>query len=220
VKPTSLEDDVKSSSWIRPKVLGFLAALAVVSPGYAAAQSRLTVDARGGVAVPASDLADLFDVGPSFGAGLAYRLTPRVSLRLDGDVDILNGASGPGGDGPDMNIYHYNAGVAVKLIGANTQGLNVDVNVGAGASTFNSDSFQVNGTVRDFSETYFTTNGGVRVGYDVSRSLNVFVGGQAYLMVTDDADTAVFAQINPAADPNGFDTAWTFPVTAGVALRL
>jgi len=201
-------------------LLAVLAALSVVRPVDAAAQDKLTVDARGGVAVPASDLADLFDVGPSVGVGLAYRLTSRVSLRLDGDVDILNGASGPGGDGPDMNIYHYNAGVAVNLIGADTRGWNVDVNVGAGASTFDSDSFQVNGTIRDFSETYFTTNGGVRVGYDVSRSLNVFVGGQAYLMVTDDSDTAVFAQINPAADPNGFDTAWTFPITAGVALHL
>ncbi|MFQ5551368.1 MAG: hypothetical protein ACE5FJ_09045 [Gemmatimonadales bacterium] len=46
----------------------------------------------------------------------------------------------------------------------------------------------------------------------------MFVGGQAFVMFADEADTAVFAAINSAIDPAGFDTAVTIPLTAGVEI--
>lgn len=78
--------------------------------------------------------------------------------------------------------------------------------------------FQVGDVVNEFSETYFTANGGLRVGYDIGENLNVFVDGQAYLMFTDEEDTAVFEAFDPGID--AFDTAWTIPVTAGLRIRI
>ena len=100
----------------RIAVLGLVVGLTSLGrPSEAHGQERFSIEGRGGIAVPASDLANLQDVGPSFGVGLMYPLNPRVSLRLDGDVDILSGvdADGSGPEAPDLNIYHYTAGLEV-----------------------------------------------------------------------------------------------------------
>ncbi len=99
---------------IRIAVLGLVVGLSTLGrPSEAQGQERFSIEGRGGIAVPASDLANLQDVGPSIGVGLVYRLDPRVSLRLDGDVDILSGvdADSSGPEAPDLNIYHYTAGL-------------------------------------------------------------------------------------------------------------
>ncbi|MFQ5530924.1 MAG: outer membrane beta-barrel protein [Gemmatimonadota bacterium] len=186
----------------------------------AGAQESVSVEARGGIAIPTSDLSDIADEGPSFGVGVSFPLNDRLAVRVDGDVDILSGkdASGPGSEGPDLNLYHYGAGLEYALVQPGGSRWGLDVNVGAGATTFDSDEFDVMGTPVDFSETYFTANGGLTLGYQVSPSVNVFVGGQAFVMFADEADTAVFAAISPEVDPAGFDTAVTIPVTAGVEI--
>jgi len=214
------EDSVKISR--RMAALSIAALITIGSPIAAHAQSRISVDARGGVAVPASDLADLEDVGASLGIGFAYALSSRVSLRIDGDADILSGSDSgvSGSSAPDLNIFHYGGGVAVSLLEPGSSRWNLAVNVGAGAATFDSDTFSANGVSQDFSETYFSTNGGLRIGYDLSSRVNLYASGQAYLMFTDDADTAIFGQVSSEVDPSGFDTAWTIPLTAGLAIQL
>jgi hypothetical protein len=78
-------------------------------PGGAAAQAvdqPWAVEGRGGISVPAGDLADVFDVGPSFGLRVGYRVHPRVTLRVDGDVGILSGADdlATGAEAPDTRL--------------------------------------------------------------------------------------------------------------------
>ena len=181
---------------------------------------RFTIEPRGGVAIPAGDLSDVADVGPSVGIGLTYQLTNRLAVRVDGDADILSGrdASGSGPDGPDVTIYHYGAGLQYALLDPAANRWAIDVNLGAGASTFDVDDFSADGGTVDFSEAYFTANGGVQVGYDVTPSVNVFGRGQAFLMFTDEDDTAVFRAFSPDVDPTGFDTAWSIPLSVGVAV--
>lgn len=70
-------------------------------------------------------------------------------------------------------------------------------------------------TVTDFSETYFTANGGLKVGYDVTPSVNVYAGGQWYLAFTDEEDTAVLSSLSPS-EINAFDTASEIPIVLGV----
>ncbi|MEN8145495.1 MAG: outer membrane beta-barrel protein [Gemmatimonadota bacterium] len=194
----------------------------MIRPLDAQAQQSLSLEGRGGIAVPTGDLADLLDVGPSFGAGLSYQLSPRVSLRLDGDVDILSGvdADGSGPEAPDANIYHYNLGLELKLLDSEASPWHLAANVGAGASTLDFDDFAVLGTPVDFNETYFTANGGLKVAYNVARNVDVFVGAQAFLMFTDEADTAVFSLLRSDLDPAGFDNAWTIPITAGLRIGI
>ncbi len=205
----------------RIAVLGLVVGLTtMIKPLDAHAQQRFSLEGRGGIAVPASDLADLEDVGANVGVGLAYNLSPRLALRLDASVDLLSGddSQGPGPAVPDMNVYHYNLGLGYALLNPKTTNWTLDTNVGAGGSTIDLDEFTVSGVPVDFSETYFSLNGGLKLGYNLSPSVNLFIGSQAYLMFTDEQDTALLSVLSPELDPAGFDTAWTFPVTAGFAI--
>lgn len=186
------------------------------------AQQGVTVEARGGIAIPTSDLSDLADSGPSFGVGVSFPLNNRLRLRVDGDVDLLSGndASGTNPEGPDINLYHYGAGLEYALVQPGASRWGIDINVGAGATTFDADDFDVMGTPVDFSETYFTVNSGLTLGYQVSQGVSVFVGGQAFIMFADENDTAIFSAINSELDPTGFGNVVTIPVTAGFKIAL
>lgn len=190
--------------------------------GSAEAQQGVSIEARGGIAIPTSDLSDLADEGPSFGVGISFPLNNRLSVRIDGDVDLLSGkdASGTGPEGPDINLYHYGAGLEYALVQPGASRWGIDINVGAGATTFDADDFDVMGTMVDFSETYFTVNSGLTLGYQVSPSINVFIGGQAFIMFADEDDTAIFSAINSELDPAGFDNVATIPLTAGIKIAL
>lgn len=190
--------------------------------GSAEAQQGVSIEARGGIAIPTSDLSDLADEGPSFGVGISFPLNNRLSVRIDGDVDLLSGkdASGTGPEGPDINLYHYGAGLEYALVQPGASRWGIDINVGAGATTFDADDFDVMGTMVDFSETYFTVNSGLTVGYQVSPSISAFIGGQAFIMFADEDDTAIFSAINSELDPAGFDNVVTIPLTAGIKIAL
>lgn len=54
---------------------------------------RFSFSGQGGLGVGVSDLADLTDVGPSFGGGIAYWLTPRVAVRGDFNANLGAGAT-------------------------------------------------------------------------------------------------------------------------------
>lgn len=195
-------------------------------PGGAAAQAvdrPWVLEGRGGISVPAGELADVFDVGPSFGVGVGYRVHERVTLRVDGDVGLLNGADlATGAEAPDTRLWHYNGGVEFEITEPNRSPWSLTANLGAGATTISGDDFAapltnpVTGeTVDDFSETYFTANGGLRVGYAVSPSLDVFAGGQWYLAFADEDDTAVYSVLSPS-EIDAFDTASEIPIVVGL----
>ncbi len=207
--------------------VGGVLALATVwfgamATGARAQEKTWSFEGRGGVAIPVSDLEDLEDVGANIGVGASYALSDRFSLYVDGSVDILSGADSgvSGSSAPDMNIFHYGAGVSLALVEPESSAWSFDVGLGGGGSTFDSDTFTANGVSSDFSETYFTLDGNLEVGYDLSPSVSVFVDGRAYLMFTDEQDTRVFSQVSSEVDPGGFDTAWTIPLTAGVKIRV
>lgn len=194
-----------------------LAATLVFSSS-ALAQGRWSFDGRGGIAVPVGDLSDVADVGPTFGVGIGYWFNDRVAVRVDGDLDLLSGkdSEGTGPAGPDMNLWHYNAGVEVDLVRP-TSPWDFTLNVAGGLSTLDVDEFDVGGTPTDLSETYFTGNGGVQVGYDVSPNVNVFARGQWYLVFSDEDDTLPLAQI--IGETDGFDTLNSLPITVGVRIK-
>ncbi|MFQ5889524.1 MAG: outer membrane beta-barrel protein [Gemmatimonadota bacterium] len=200
-------------------VLGAVALLTTAAPE-ARAQSRWTIEGQGGIAVPTGDLADLEDVGAGFGIGIAYWVHPRIAIRVDGDADILSGVDAEGAlpEAPDLNIFHYTAGVSVRLLDPEATRWTLNLNAGAGGSTIDADDFTVSGTTVDFSETYFALNGGLTIGYDVGPNVNVFVGGEAFVVFSDEDDTVVFSQLRSDVEP--FDTAVTIPITAGIRVRL
>lgn len=193
--------------------------------------SKFEIDARGGVSIPVSDLGDIADPGASFGLGANYWFNERIGVRVNGDAALLTGLdadeTGTGLESPDVDLYRYTGGVVARITPPENR-WDVTANLGAGGATYSSDDFvggplvnPVSGeAVEDFSETYFSTTGGVKVGYDVTDRVTVFAGGQAYLDFADEDDTAIFNQVAPAdVDADGFDTSWTIPIQAGVKLK-
>lgn len=210
--------------WTRTAAsLGAALLFALGAAGTAQAQAvdapKWTIDGRGGVALPTGDLADLAleDVGPSFGLGVGYHVHPRVAVRADGELSMFAGDDvAAGGTGPDVSLLHYTAGVDVELTRPGAGPWDLTANVGAGATTWDTDEFIVDGTADELSETYPTANGGLRLGYDVTRNVNVFAGGQWYLQFADESETAPLAET--AGLTEGFDTASTMPIYAGLEL--
>lgn len=193
--------------------------------------SEFEVDARGGISLPVSDLGDVADPGASFGLGATYWVHERIGVRVNGDAGLLTGLdadeTGSGFESPDLDLYRYTGGVVARLTPRETR-WDVTANLGAGGATYSSDDFAA-GTlvnpvtgeaVQDFSSTYFSTTGGLKIGYDVTERVAVFAGGQAYLDFADEEDTAIFGEVAPQeVEPGGFDTAWTIPLQAGVKIR-
>lgn len=236
-----IDDEEATRMTNRTRTFGAALALAFVvalAPVDAQAQgmmddgiSALSVDARGGIAVPFGDLGDLADVGPTVGIGVAYRVSPRLSVRADGDLDLYSGAdfgaaSAAQPSAPDMTLWHYSGGLQYDVTEPGTERWNVAVNVGVGATIIDTDPF-VDGPVEnpetdeieaDFNETYFTANGGVRFGYAVHERVDVYGGAQWYVTFADEEDTAVFSALSPT-EVNAFDRAHSVPLTLGVKLK-
>lgn len=163
---------------------------------------RWGVSAGAGVGLPAGDLADLSDPGFTTGLDLSYRVHPRIALRVGGGVELLPASDELAaiGQGSDLDLWHYDAGVEVALLPPRRSAWSLTLDLGAGASTFD---FETSETT----ETYFTTSGGLQVGYALTPMLDVYVGGDAHLMFADEEEV-------------GVDTGWSLPVTAGLELSM
>lgn len=202
-----------------------LALLAGTNPAHGQADgSPWSVEARGGITVPAGDLADLpiDDVGPSVGLGVRYHLDPQVALRVDGGYETFAGESRQGGAAaPDVSLWHYDAGIEARLLEPGESPWNVAASAGAGATTWDTDAFTVpgGGSSGGLSETYFTANGGLEASYSATDDVRLIFGGQWYLQFTDEQDTRPLSELSPELE-GGFDSASTLPFYAGVELTL
>lgn len=208
-------------------------ALTLAMPAQVDAQTAdrpLSVDARGGIAIPEGGLKNLVDVGPSVGLGLAYRVHPRVSIRADGQLDLYGGAdfdsqTATQSAAPDVNLWHVSGAVEYAVLRAGEGSWNVAVHGGGGITTIDSDSY-VDGTVTNprtqeeeisFLESYFTVNSGLRAGYAVNPMTTVYAGVRWYWVLTDAEDTAGLATLDPG-ELWAFDEAHSLPMTLGVQL--
>lgn len=177
-------------------VLAPFLVLALVQP--AVAQDRtsgVSVNARGGMNVPTFDIADVADPGPSFGVGVAIPVSEMLDLRASADFGFHPGAEETL---PDVNVFHYIAGLGLPLTGRDGDPWRVSVNVGAGAMTFDVDGGESN--------TYVAINVGGEVGYMASERVELFLSPQGDIAFTDE-------------DELGTDNAWVWPFTAGVKIN-
>jgi hypothetical protein len=164
--------------------------------GGIAGEPTLMVEARGGVNVPTFDISDAVGSGPSFGIGAAVRVAPRVYLLGDVDAGFHSGASLPGGgNGPDVNVYHYIAKVGYDLVPASDSRWSLLVNAGAGALTFDVDGAGSN--------TYPAINVGAKIGYRLNSRLSLVLSPQGDIAFSKEEEL-------------GTSNAWVWPFTAGI----
>ena len=155
---------------------------------------------RGGLNVPTFDIADVADAGPSFGAGVKVRLSDRLFLRGNADFGFHPGAEvSPGVEGPDVDVFHYVAGVGY-LLTPPASPFYASVNLGAGALNFAVDAPGVD------SFTYFAINAGGEVGYWLNDNVSIFFSPQGDIAFSDEAEV-------------GTDDSWVWPFTAGIEIR-
>ncbi len=191
------------------------------------AQRRLTAEGRGGIVIPAGDLSDLARAGATFGGGVAFHLTPEFAIRGDFDASFMEGNTlASGREAPGVNLYHYTGGVEFALVQPRAGGRPVTLatNVGVGATDFEVEAFITSrephrGESFIVSERYFTANAGLKLGYELGRNVGVLLGGQGFVTFADEKDTAVLRFLDEN-DARSLGTVWSFPITAGVKIRL
>ena len=180
----------------------FTAGLLAAAPGALSAQEaspKFWLEARGGSSVPTFDISDVVDAGPSFGAGIGYRITPRFSLMGDVDFGFHPGADlGPGIQGGDVNVYHFMAKAGYELLRPGSSPWSVVVNLGAGALSFNPDGGDA--------KTYPAINAGAKIGYQVSPRFTLLLSPQGDIAFKDE-------------DLLGPTKAWVWPFTAGARIN-
>lgn len=191
------------------KMLGLVAALALVVPTQASAQDgAFSIDLFGGIGVPSGDLSDTNDAGFAGGVGLQYLFSPRFGVRADGLFNSLGAKTEDDvAVGTDLKLWQYDVAFVLNVTDPDATQFMFAVDAGVGLSTFSFDD--VNGTSID-SETKFTVPGGVKIGYRVSDQVGVFARGRVHIIfMGDDED-----------DPDASSTLVNFPLTAGVSFML
>ena len=203
-------------------LLAVLAMFAVPATGLTQpATGKISVDLRGGVAIPVGDMAKITDVGGLAGASLLWNFTPNWALRADFDYMKLDDGTDDFGVvlSPPMDLMFFGGSFEVNFNGPRLQShpITFMLNVGAGAMNMKvDDTFDAGHPANVFDHTYLAFQGGMKIGYQLKPWINIFVNGTAYFMIMDSNDTLVF--VDPDAGVTNFDTGWVIPVTAGVRL--
>jgi hypothetical protein len=169
--------------------------------------SNLELDARAGVGMSAADLTAYTQPGLAVGAGAGFWLSDNVALRIDGDFSALRGDDSGIASAettPDMNIFHYTAGLEFDLLGRDAPNTpwSVRMSAGAGGSTLDTDDFlDVPVEEADLTETVANVNAGAEIGRDLTENVMLTVSGKAFYMFLDEDNFNNLADLRPAEGP-------------------
>jgi len=205
-----------------------VAAMSIVLPAGASAQSDTDIDVRAGYTVPLGDMADGWDDGGNIGVAASFWLNDNFAVRLDGAVDLLTGAGVGDETGPedtfndvvpDATLFYLSGGVEFSLTDRAESDLSVLVNAGGGYTRFDSDDVSEATVSPSFGENYFHAKGGAQVGYKIADQVDVGLMLQLYATFADEADTQFFPEFRPAEGLEAFSTALTLPISATIRIK-
>lgn len=188
------------------------------APGPSA--GTVSVDARGGLAIPVAEMDALAQTGASFGGGVAIHLSRRVALRADGEYQSLTGArTSDGVLFADMSSLTATGGIEVHFLDPETRWTG-SLSLGAGISTLETDDTTDDGTAAPVGAdlTNLAFRGGTKLGYQVGDRIDLYLEPAVYLVALDRDDTRPFAAVT--GDVSAFDVGWRIPLQAGVRFHL
>ena len=168
-----------------------------------------TTEVRGGSSIPAGDLDEVGDAGAVLGLGFGWRYNSRVTLRVDGDWEMLNEDIAGSVVLPRTYLWHLHGGVELDVTNAETSSWLVRVKGSAGATVYDTKRFTPNGD--DFVDTNFSVGGGLSVGTMLTETIEVGGFGRVNVIFTDEDATQELADLNPAV-LNAFSKASSFPL--------
>lgn len=206
------------------KTFAILVALVTFLTASLQAQGRGTIsfEAQAGVAFPAGDLAAVADVGGTAGGTIGYQFHRLFGWRAGLEGIFLNDTRDVHGvvPAPAMDMIHFTTGPEVVFSAPSHQDEPMTFRIfaaGGGASVQAKESFS-DGSSVSLDNTYFVLNFGGAAGYQITRTVNVFVDSRAYLFFFDEQETSVLADRSQFVDP--FSRGWVVPLTVGVRLLL
>lgn len=173
--------------------------------------------ARTGADVPVSALNDVEKAGPTVGLDLGYRVSPRISVGLDGEADFLKGRTVASGIEPDLNLYQYQGKVTALLLSPGDEGLSVLGGIGVGATTVNSDSFSYGGNRMKFDHTYLTGSADVELDLALNDRWTVYGNGGLDWIDMRPSETFYLADL---AQRDGFRSGLAFPLSLGLRAHM
>lgn len=197
-----------------------LACLAVLPAAAASQMDESTVDlsVRAGPSMPAGDLAEVTDVGPSIGADVAFWINDHFAVTVDASSDMLRGDERSAAL-PDVQLHHYGAGLEADIM-PRTSPVSFTLIGGGGATTVQTNMIESSepSTPDHIAQTYFGVNAGAEAGYEVSDNIALALRGGAYFAFTDALDLSPLSDLSPNVD--GFDSMVTLPLTLQVEVGL
>lgn len=204
---------MRAQSVVRSVAAAAVAAVLALAGTQEASAQGFGLDAGVGVDIPMAEMQDAWQVGPSFGLGLVGAVSDRIAVRADGELAFNAGSEfANGNEAPDLTQFRYTGGVEMRFTDPEVENWYTVLGVGAGGASMSTDDFLLpGGQVAEFSETYFTAYGAVRVGYRVSPRVAFSVRSRLYLTTMSRDDSQAFDQLSDG-EVNGFEEEWTLPI--------
>lgn len=214
----------RSAAW--PAVAGFVlvAGLGLVGARAARAQERpfpIEATLAAGAAVPAGGLADISSTGVAVDGAVLYRFLPSFAVRAGLGADMLDGTADAFGNlFPSLSLLHVTIGIRADLPRPRWQSvpLTTSLDLGVGLTRMDADQQDVTGPVGQFTKTYPAATGGLRIGWQFGRHIEVFGQGRTYLTLGDRDELRVFSDHSP--EVGDLRTLWSFPITLGVRVSM
>lgn len=179
--------------------------LALAAVPLSAQDRPAAVDAWGGIAVTTGDLVPFHNSGPTFGAGLTYRWSPRVGVRLTGTGQYLLDPTpvARGGDRrSSLTFWSLHAGLEAELTDPRrTDAWHILLAAAGGATRLDVGESEARPS---FTHTNPSGHLSVRLARDVGPGWDLF------------ARWAAFLEFGDTGDPDDhLGKELTFPLTAG-----
>lgn len=199
--------------------LTVLIALSLVSLSNLQAQtSPWSISSSAGATVPTNGLADLTDVGPSYGAEVGYELLPRLDVQVSATVALLSGqhrkhieeAEGVEGRMPDVDLWQARLDLEYRLLSWARSRFHLDLRGAGGLVAHRSDGTVVVGFIPSdparprpiprrasmdpVEDEYPTAALGLTGLYQVSPGVAFFLDGGWHLLFADEAETETYTE--------------------------